>query len=149
MAETMANQRVAQRSLIQLERARAAPREQEGRPSRIPTVGLRGGRKVRYLSDAKGRSTSHAHSGCMLGKGACVEVRSWIWSGATLWAKLANAWESRGAGETRLGAHFALPAFLSRPYGSLCLYANRILERDRQVCRSPAIGGKNKSLKFF
>lgn len=102
LAETLANQRVAQRKLTQSERARAVPTERNGRPRRIPTVGLRGGRKVRHRSDAKGRSTSHAHSGCMLGKGACAEVHSWIWFGATLWAKLANACESRGAGGTRL-----------------------------------------------
>lgn len=109
LAETLANQRVAQRTLTQSERARAVPTERNGRPRRIPTVGLRGGRKVRHWSDAKGRSISHAHSGCKLGKGACAEVHSWIWFGATLWAKLANACESRGAGRTRLVPTSSLP----------------------------------------
>lgn len=110
LAETMANQRVAQRTLVQSERARAVPTELDGRPRRSPTVGLRGGRKVQPWSNAKGRSTGHAHSGWMLGKGACAEVHSWVWFGATLWAKLANACESREPGETRL-----VPTLRSQP----------------------------------
>lgn len=69
------------------------------------------------------------------------------WFGATLWAKLANACESRWAGETRF-----IPS--SRSYLSvlalmelfLFINPNIILERERQGQRSPATG--NKSLEF-